>query len=78
MRAISVQKENGQSVLINAVAVDEVGAHERADFFTKRSVKKDSKLAALYLAMSMCDLTTLEGSDTVGRVQHFLCAFFIK
>ena len=73
MRTISLLKENGSSVGIAAVSVDEVGAHERADFFTKRSVKKDSKLAALYLALSMCDLTTLEGSDTPGRVQQ-MCA----
>lgn len=73
MRTISVQKENGSSILITSVAVDEVGAHERADFFTKRSVKKDSKLGALYLALSMCDLTTLEGSDTPGRIQQ-MCA----
>lgn len=73
MRTISIQKDNGTPILISAVSIDEVGANERADFFTKRSVKKDSKLAALYLALSMCDLTTLEGSDTPGRVQQ-LCA----
>jgi deoxyribose-phosphate aldolase len=73
MRTISLQKDNGHQLVIAAVSVDEVGAHERADFFTKRSVKKDSKLAALYLALSMCDLTTLEGSDTPGRVQQ-MCA----
>lgn len=73
MRTISVQRENGTAVSIMAQAIDEVGVHERADFFTKRSIKKDSKLSALYLALSMCDLTTLEGSDTPGRVQQ-LCA----
>jgi deoxyribose-phosphate aldolase len=55
-------------IAISTVAIDEVGATERADFFTKRSIKKDSKLAALYLALSMCDLTTLEGADTPGKV----------
>jgi len=73
MRTISLQKENGFPLSIHTVSVDEVGATERADFFTKRSVKKDSKLAALYLALSMCDLTTLEGADTPGRVQQ-MCA----
>ena len=73
MRTISIQRENGSSVAILAVPVDEVGAHERADFFTKRSIKKDSKLTALYMALSMCDLTTLEGSDTPGRIQQ-MCA----
>lgn len=70
MRTISIQRENGNPVAIVAVPVDEVGAQERADFFTKRSIKKDSKLTALYLALSMCDLTTLEGSDTPGRIQQ--------
>lgn len=73
MRTISVQRENGSTTAIVAVPVDEVGANERADFFTKRSIKKDSKLTALYMALSMCDLTTLEGSDTPGRVQQ-MCA----
>lgn len=70
MRTISIRKENGQFFPLPFQAVDEVGANERADFFTKRSVKKDSKLSALYLALSMCDLTTLEGADTPGRVRQ--------
>ncbi len=73
MRTISVQKEDGNQIAIQAYPIDEVGANERADFFTKRSLKKDSKLSALYLAMSMCDLTTLEGADTPGRVRQ-MCA----
>ena len=73
MRTISIQNEDGNQIAIQAFPIDEVGANERADFFTKRSVKKDSKLSALYLALSMCDLTTLEGSDTPGRVQQ-MCA----
>ena len=70
MRTISITKETGASIAILAQAIDEVGANERADFFTKRSVKKDAKLSALYLALSMCDLTTLEGADTPGRVRQ--------
>lgn len=70
MRTISITKENGAHLAIAAQAVDEVGANERADFFTKRSVKKDSKLSLLYTALSMCDLTTLEGADTPGRVKQ--------
>ena len=53
--------------------VDEVGTHERADYFTKRSIKKESKIEALYLAMTMCDLTTLEGADTEGKICQ-MCA----
>lgn len=70
MKTISIKQENGSQFALNAIAIDEVGAKERADFFTKRSVKKDSKLTAFYMAMSMCDLTTLEGADTPSRVQQ--------
>ena len=45
---------------------------ERAASFTKRSIKTSAKLAGLKLAVSMCDLTTLEGKDTPGKVAY-LC-----
>lgn len=54
-------------------AVDEVGIHERADFFAKRSIKKQSKMQALLACIRMCDLTTLEGADTPGKVRQ-LCS----
>ena len=47
-------------------SVDEVGVEERAAALAKRSIKKDSKLYALELAIRMMDLTTLEGADTPG------------
>ncbi len=53
-------------------AVDQVGANERAAKFTKRSIKNEAKMAGLRMAMSMMDLTTLEGADTPGKVRH-LC-----
>ncbi len=53
--------------------IDQVGLEERAATFTKRSIKGASKLAGLKLAVSMMDLTTLEGADTRGKVAH-LCA----
>ena len=49
-------------------SVDEVGVAERAGALSTRSVKRESKLAALDLAIRMCDLTTLEGRDTPGKV----------
>jgi deoxyribose-phosphate aldolase len=52
--------------------VDAVMAEERAASFTKRSLKTSAKLAGLKLAVSMCDLTTLEGKDTPGKVAY-LC-----
>ena len=52
--------------------VDQVMAEERAAAFTRRSIKASSKLQGLKLIVSMTDLTTLEGSDTPGKVA-FLC-----
>src|SRR5205814_2979447 len=49
-------------------SVDQVGAEERAASLAKRSIKRDSKLWALDLAIRCMDLTTLEGSDTPGKV----------
>jgi deoxyribose-phosphate aldolase len=51
-------------------AVDQVGAEERAASLARRSIKKDSKLYALDLAIRCCDLTTLEGSDSPGKVRQ--------
>ncbi len=52
--------------------VDEVGVKERAARFQTRSIKKESKIDALKMILSMIDLTTLEGMDTPGKVQQ-LC-----
>jgi deoxyribose-phosphate aldolase len=49
-------------------SVDQVALEERAASLAKRSIKKESKLYALELAVRMIDLTTLEGSDTPGKV----------
>ncbi|CAN5658267.1 deoxyribose-phosphate aldolase [soil metagenome] len=48
--------------------VDQVGIEERAAKFTTRSIKKGSKLWGLKTAVSMVDLTTLEGKDTPGKI----------
>jgi len=52
--------------------IDQVMVEERAVSFTKRSLKTNAKLAGLKMAVSMCDLTTLEGKDTPGKVAY-LC-----
>ena len=49
-------------------AIDQVALEERAAALAKRSIKRESKLYALELAVRMMDLTTLEGSDTPGKV----------
>jgi deoxyribose-phosphate aldolase len=51
-------------------SVDAVGAEERAASLAKRSIKKDSKLWALDLALRCCDLTTLEGVDSPGKIRQ--------
>ena len=49
-------------------SVDQVAVEERAGTLAKRSIKRESKLFALDLAVRMMDLTTLEGADTPGKV----------
>jgi deoxyribose-phosphate aldolase len=58
--------------LNNLPIYDTVGVNERIDRFCKRSIKSSSKVEGLKLALSMIDLTTLEGKDTPGKVQQ-LC-----
>jgi deoxyribose-phosphate aldolase len=58
--------------LNNLPTYDTVGVLERVDRFCKRSIKKSSKVEGLKLALSMIDLTTLEGKDTPGKVKQ-LC-----
>jgi deoxyribose-phosphate aldolase len=53
--------------------VDRVGIEERAAVLGKRSIKTTAKQQGIRLAVSMLDLTTLEGADTPGKVRH-LCA----
>jgi deoxyribose-phosphate aldolase len=50
--------------------VDRVGIQERVDALATRSIKGDAKREGLLLAISMLDLTTLEGSDTPGKVRQ--------
>ena len=52
--------------------VDKVGIEDRIARITKRSLKSESKLAGLKMVLSMIDLTTLEGMDTIKKVQQ-LC-----
>jgi deoxyribose-phosphate aldolase len=49
-------------------SVDAVALEERAGSLAKRSIKRDAKVFALELAIRTTDLTTLEGSDTPGKV----------
>lgn len=53
--------------------VDAVGLEARAAALGTRSIKTTAKAFAIDLAISMIDLTTLEGADTPGKVRA-LCA----
>lgn len=50
--------------------VDQVATEARVAMLAKRSIKKECKRAGLQLALSMIDLTTLEGKDSPGKIQQ--------
>lgn len=50
------------------IPIDKVGVEERVKKLNTRSIKKESKMQALKLALSMIDHTTLEGKDSPGKV----------
>lgn len=50
--------------------IDKVGVEERVARFQSRSIKNESKMQGLKMALSMIDLTTLEGKDTPGKVKQ--------
>ena len=58
-------------------AIDQTGVEERVQRLNSRSIKKESKLAALKLALSQLDLTTLDPRDTEGKVKQ-LCRKAIR
>lgn len=56
------------ALLSDCPPIDQIGAQQRIERLSKRSIKGESKVQALKLALSMLDLTTLEGADTPGKV----------
>jgi deoxyribose-phosphate aldolase len=76
-RPLPVAAGDAVRMAVRTTAVDAVGLEERAASLAKRSIKKDAKLWALDLAIRSMDLTTLEGSDTVGKVVA-LCAKAVR
>jgi deoxyribose-phosphate aldolase len=69
-RDLSAPRHQALGSLLGRVwAVDQVGVEERAASLAKRSIKRESKLWALDLAIRMVDLTTLEGKDTPGKIR---------
>src|SRR5207237_3087040 len=74
MPTSALLNKNGSSFLAmpRSLSIDQVMVEERAGAFAKRSIKTSAKLSGLKMAISMMDLTTLEGKDTPGKVA-FLC-----
>lgn len=64
------QAVNGIPNFRQTRTIDQVNVEERVAKFNTRSIKKESKLYALKLALSMIDLTTLEGMDSPGKVRQ--------
>ena len=69
----AMRNEAELRALVNALSgVDQVGVESRVAKLGTRSLKTSTKRRAIDLAISMVDLTTLEGADTPGRVSS-LC-----
>ncbi|MEP6509435.1 MAG: deoxyribose-phosphate aldolase, partial [Gemmatimonadales bacterium] len=64
----TAQKPAFRRLFEDVGTVDQVGIEERVAKFQTRSIKKKSKLWGLTTAVSMVDLTSLEGKDTPGKV----------
>ena len=73
MSSLDIQSAESHKGLLSFLAglpgVDQVGAEARAATLGTRSIKKESKIWAIDMAISMVDLTTLEGADTAGKVK---------
>jgi deoxyribose-phosphate aldolase len=64
-------------LVARAGGVDAVGLEARAASLASRSIKKAAKLEALDLTIRCTDLTTLEGTDTVGKIVA-MCAKAVR
>lgn len=78
MKSLIDGSEQSLRAFLNELpGVDKVGAEARAAMLGTRSIKTSSKAKAIDLAISMVDLTTLEGADTPGKVRS-LCAKAVR
>jgi deoxyribose-phosphate aldolase len=60
------------SLLALSPPIDQIGTNERIARIQARSIKGAAKMQGLRMALSMIDLTTLEGKDTPAKVRQ-LC-----
>jgi len=74
---VRLAAKDAARLVARATTVDAVGLEERAASLAKRSIKRESKLWALDLAIRCMDLTTLEGSDTPGKIVA-MCAKAVR
>lgn len=72
MPSLAVNQSPLKRIIDEVGPVDKVALEERAAKFAARSIKKASKIQGLNLAVSMVDLTSLEGKDSPGKVES-LC-----
>jgi deoxyribose-phosphate aldolase len=65
---MTARSTDAHRLVAHTTSVDAVGLEERASSLSKRSIERDAKLFALDLAIRAMDLTSLEGSDTTGKI----------
>lgn len=70
MKATSKKNHKEIPDFNQTISIDKVGVEERVARFQSRSIKSESKLQGLKMALNMIDLTTLEGKDTPNKVQQ--------
>ncbi len=68
--SMTATKKGAPPLAFGSPPVDQVGIDERVARIKTRSIKKEAKVQGMKLALSMIDLTTLEGADTPGKVRQ--------
>lgn len=70
MRTVKEKPVSPSEIIAKSPQIDKVGVEERVARFQTRSIKNESKMQGLRMALNMIDLTTLEGKDTPGKVRQ--------
>ncbi|MFM7661937.1 MAG: deoxyribose-phosphate aldolase [Bacteroidota bacterium] len=70
MRTDKEKPVSPSEIIAKSPQIDKVGVEERVARFQTRSIKNESKMQGLRMALNMIDLTTLEGKDTPGKVKQ--------
>jgi deoxyribose-phosphate aldolase len=67
---MAIKRNNHLLDFSKSTTIDQVGIEERVARFKTRSIKDSAKMQGLKMALTMIDLTTREGKDTVGKVKQ--------